>query len=271
MKGCRSPCCRALALATALSVTGFPSGAGESSPPVDLALVLAVDVSSSMNASEQRAQRDGYVGAFRDRDVLGAIASGPRGRIAVTYVEWAGSAYQLVQVPWTVIGGPGDAAAFADRLAAGPLSADRGTSLSGGLAFAAALFVFAPAADRAVIDVSGDGPNNTGPAVMTVRDAIIEGGIAINGLAITLPRDGTSDFADAFGAGFVAAYYEDCVIGGPGAFVIAVDHAAKFADAIREKLVLEIAGRPARLMHAAYRPVARQPVDCATTGERVGR
>ena len=111
-------------------------------------------------------------------------------------------------------------------------------------------FAFAPDADRAVIDISGDGPNNAGMAVAPVRDALVEGGITINGLAIALPRDGTPDTADSFGPGFIEAYYEECVIGGPGAFVIAVDHAAKFADAIREKLVLEIAGRPARLSDA---------------------
>ena len=259
---------RGTSLAAILALASPASG--ESGWPVDLALVLAVDVSSSMNEREQRAQRDGYVEAFRSRAVVDAIASGARGRIAVTYVEWAGPRFQAMRVPWVIVAGAAEAAAFADRVAAAPFAVERATSISAGLAFAAAALAVAPAADRAVIDISGDGPNNAGTAVAPVRDALVDNGITINGLAISLPRDGTPDSANSFGADFIAAYYEDCVIGGAGSFVIGVDHVAAFERAILEKLVLEIAGLPARLIPAAYRPPSRPPVDCCDGGGAAG-
>lgn len=239
---------------------------------VDLALVLAVDVSSSMNEIEQRAQRDGYVSAFRHPELLRSIESGPRGRIAVAYVEWAGPGYQHVLIPWTVLDGPDAVALFAGALAAWPLVTEAGTSISDGLAFAGSLFATGVVpSDRQIIDVSGDGPNNAGPPVTPVRDWLVGLGVTVNGLAISLPRDDEPDAADVFGEHYVEAYYEACVIGGPGAFVIAVHDAAQFEVAIRRKLVLEIAGLPARLMHAAYRPSSAQAIDCATVGERPGR
>jgi hypothetical protein len=247
-----------------------PAAPSDQEPPVDLALVLAVDVSSSMNEREQRAQREGYVAAFRSRDVLAAIESGARGRIAVAYVEWAGSRFQAMRVPWTVVSGASEAAAFADRVAAAPFAIERATSISSGLAFAAASLSVAPAADRAVIDISGDGPNNAGPAAPPVRDALVGQGIVVNGLAIDLPRSGDADLADTFGPGFIRGYYEDCVIGGAGAFVIVVDDVAAFERAILEKLVLEIAGLPPRLIPAGYGS-AGPSVDCASVGAAPGR
>ncbi len=238
---------------------------------VDLALVLAVDVSSSINEAELQAQRNGYVQAFRNRDVVAAITSGLRGRIAVAYMEWAGAGHQAVRVPWTVVASPLDARAFADRLAAAPVSVEPATSISAALAFSATLLALAPPADRSVIDISGDGPNNAGPAVLPVRGGLIDGGVTINGLAVMLPRADAPDLADGFGAGFVRAYYEDCVIGGPGAFVIAVDHVSRFEEAILEKLVLEIAGRPLRRIPANYHPARRAAVDCSTAGVSPGR
>lgn len=245
-----------------------PAVSADQEPPVDLALVLAVDVSSSMNEREQRAQREGYVAAFRSREVLAAIGSGARGRIAVAYVEWAGSRYQAVRVPWTIVAGAADATAFADQLAAGPFVIERATSISSGLAFAAAVLFVAPTADRAVIDISGDGPNNAGAEVPPLRDALVSQGIVINGLAIDLPRSGDAD--DVFGAGFVRAYYEDCVVGGAGAFVIDVDHVAAFERAILEKLVLEIAGLPPKLLPAGHHS-GGPSVDCASGGAAPGR
>jgi hypothetical protein len=262
---------RALITSGVFTAAASAARASEVGHHLDLALVLAVDVSSSMNASEQQAQRKGYANAFRDPGIFTAISSGPRGKIAVAYVEWAGPGHQQVRVPWTIISGPRDAAAFADQLMAMPVVVEKGTSISSGLAFAASLLADGPTADRAVVDISGDGPNNSGTSVVPVREALVESGITINGLAISLPRDGTRDWAEAFGPDFTTAYYEDCVIGGPGAFVIPVDHAARFADAIREKLILEIAGRPARVVLAAYRPASRPLVDCATIGEQTGR
>lgn len=250
-----------------LGVSGGPSPGR-----VDLALVLAVDVSSSMNLDEQRAQRDGYAAAFRHPEVLAAIGSGPRGRIAIAYLEWAGPAYQQVIVPWTILEGPDDATSFADGLSALPLAAEAATSISGALASAGQLIATAgPASDRNVIDISGDGPNNAGPAVAPVRDWLVGQGITVNGLAISLPRGAAPDAADSFGEGYVAAYYRNCVIGGPGAFVISVDEVAEFEVAIRRKLVLEIAGLPARPLKTAYRSPAAPAMDCSTLGSRPGR
>jgi hypothetical protein len=259
-------------LAGATALGAIPAMSEMRMAEVDLALILAVDVSSSMNASEQRAQREGYVSAFRHPDVLRSIETGPRGRIAVAYLEWAGPAYQRVLVPWTVLERPDDAASFADALAALPLVAEAGTSISGGLAFAGGLFATGSIrSDHRVIDISGDGPNNAGPPVAPVRDALVGLGVTINGLAISLPRDDSPDAAEPFGEHYVESYYENCVIGGPAAFVIAIDDAAQFEAGIQRKLVLEIAGLPPRLMYANHRPRSRPTPDCATVGERPGR
>ena len=233
---------------------------------VDLELVLAVDVSLSMDLDEQRLQREGYISAFRDGEVQKAIASGPHGRIAVTYMEWAGPSVQNVVVPWTVIDGPAAAFALADKLEAVPISRARMTSISQGLVFAAQLFDSSGAKGiRRVIDVSGDGPNNAGPLVTVVRDQVVAQGIAINGLPILLKKPASFfDIAD------LDVYYRECVIGGPGAFMIPVRERVEFKTATRRKLLLEIAGyQPARLIPAQL----REPVsggDC-TFGEQQWR
>ncbi len=155
--------------------------------PVDLELVLAVDVSGSMDRDEQALQRRGYVEAFLHPEVAAAVRSGPYGRIAVTYVEWAGASAQVVTLPWTLVEDQTTAEDFAAGLAEAPPARFRGTSISGALAFAAPMF-----ADngyeglRRVIDVSGDGPNNIGPPVAPVRDAVVAAGIVINGLPVQL-------------------------------------------------------------------------------------
>jgi uncharacterized protein DUF1194 len=204
---------------------------------VDLELVLAVDVSLSMDLDEQRLQRDGYVTAFRDGEVHKAITSGPHGRIAVTYMEWAGPSVQNVVVPWMVIDGPTAAHALADKLEAQPISRARMTSISQGLVFAAQLFDSSGVKGiRRVIDVSGDGPNNAGPLVSLVRDHVVAQGIAINGLPILLKKPASFfDIAD------LDVYYRDCVIGGAGAFMIPVRERFEFKTATRRKLLLEIA------------------------------
>jgi len=233
---------------------------------VDLELVLAVDVSLSMDLDEQRLQREGYISAFRDGEVQKAIASGPHGRIAVTYMEWAGPSVQNVVVPWTVIDGPAAAIALADKLEAVPISRARMTSISQGLVFAAQLFDSSGAKGiRRVIDVSGDGPNNAGPLVTVVRDQVVAQGIAINGLPILLKKPASFfDIAD------LDVYYSECVIGGTGAFMIPIRERVEFKTATRRKLLLEIAGyQPARLIPAQL----REPVsggDC-TFGEQQWR
>jgi hypothetical protein len=225
--------------------------------PVDLELVLAVDVSRSMDMDEQALQRDGYVAAFRHKDVIDAIASGPRGRIAVSYVEWAGPAFQTTLVPWTIIDGKAAALAFADRLAAAPMTREHGTSISNGLIYVGPSFAGnGIAGERRVIDVSGDGPNNMGMPVVAARDPLVAMGVTINGLPIMIKRPG--GFASIEN---LDIYYEDCVIGGWGAFLVPVTDIQKLASAIRRKLVLEIAARQAEFVTASE--VRAEPrVDC---------
>lgn len=224
-----------LPVAVLIVVSQLSAGRAES---VDLELVLAVDVSRSMDFEEQELQREGYSAAFRHPEVHDAIASGPLGRIAVTYVEWAGTHLQTVLVPWTIVASPEDAVAFADEIAASEMLRERWTSISTVLEFSSGLFAGNDVEGmRRAIDISGDGPNNTGLPVVGVRDRVVAAGITINGLPIMLrPASG------AFGIDDLDIYYEDCVIGGPGAFIVTVDDMAQFPNAIRRKLVLEIAG-----------------------------
>jgi hypothetical protein len=205
--------------------------------PVDLELVLAVDISLSMDLDELQLQREGYIAALRDSDVIRAIRANDRGRISLTYLEWAGMATQQVLVPWALIDGDATAQQFAEELARRPVSRARRTSISGALQFAAAQFEKTPfKGKRRVIDISGDGPNNDGPAVEGVRDSVLARDITINGLPIMIKRaSGLFDLPD------LDRYYEQCVIGGFAAFVIAVKDRAEFARAIKRKLLLEIA------------------------------
>ncbi len=247
-----------LALSAAAMLAG-PLAAEEppAPPPVDVAIVLAVDISLSMDPDEQRAQRDGYVSAVTDPAVLGAISRGPLGRVALSYVEWSGPFTQRIVVPWRVIDGPEAAESFADEVALAPLRSGRGTSISGALTFSADLLDGAPPANRRVIDISGDGPNNTGAPVTLARDRVLSAGIEINGLPVML-----KDVDTVFSVEDLDLYYEDCVIGGPAAFAIPVTDVTGFTTAIRQKLVLEIAQlapdpRPLRL-----RPAQARRVDC---------
>ena len=255
-----------LAAALAAALGGRPALAAP--PDVDLELVLAVDVSRSMDYDEQRLQRDGYVAAFRHPEVIAAISSGAIGKIAVTYVEWAGPFYQTIVVPWTILANGADAEAFATKLAAAPLMNETGTSISGGLSFSGQLFDTSGARGlRRTIDVSGDGPNNMGLPVAPMRDQLVEEGITINGLPIMLKR---SYSFGPFNIPNLDVYYEDCVIGGPGAFMITIDDISRFEIAIRRKLVLEIAGLPPRVIPAAE--TLRPPrIDCMIGEKSRGR
>ena len=231
---------------------------------VDLELVLAVDVSRSVDEEEEFVQRRGYVEAFRHPSVAQAIQSGLHGRVAVTYIEWAGSAHQVQVVPWRVLASPQDAGAFADELAAAPLTRETRTSISTGLQFAADLFSSNDAqGTRRAIDISGDGPNNAGRPVLSVRKELIADGVVINGLPVLIRP---TDYFNFLGPVRLDHYYRDCVIGGDGAFLIAVEDESQFIPAIRRKLVLEIAGLPPRVFLAADEP-ERPPVDCLI-GER---
>jgi hypothetical protein len=202
--------------------------------PVDLELVIAVDVSLSMDIEEQRLQRDGYVAAFRDDEIHKAITSGAHGRIAVTYMEWAGPTSQNVVIPWTILDGPS-----ADKLEAAPITRERLTSISAALTFSRALFAGSNVKGiRRVVDVSGDGPNNSGHAIAPIRDEVVASGIVINGLPIMLRLAANS----AFDISDLDRYYGSCVIGGDGAFMVPVRHIDEFVTAIRRKLLLEISG-----------------------------
>lgn len=227
---------------------------------VDLELVIAVDVSLSMDLDEQRLQREGYVAAFRDEEIHKAIVSGSYGRIAVTYVEWAGAATQNIIIPWTVLDGPAAARAFADRLEKVPITRARFTSVSSALAFSRGLFASSGVHGvRRVIDVSGDGPNNEGVPVLPVRDAVVAAGIVINGLPLILKEPTSSfDLPD------LDQYYAHCVIGGSGAFLIPVRELSEFKLAIRRKLLLEISGWPlAHLIPAQHTvPSEGEGYDC---------
>jgi hypothetical protein len=218
-----------------LAGMALPTAAIGAEQEVDLALVLAVDISYSMDEDEQKLQRQGYVDALRSPEVLEAISKGAIGRIAVTYVEWAGQRSQDVIVPWTIIEGPESADAFTEKLAAAPIRRAFRTSISGGIDFSAALFPKSGVkATRRVIDVSGDGPNNEGRAVTDARDEAIAQGITINGLPILLKRPGYADIND------LDVYYRNCVIGGVGAFMVQVREVNQFPDVIRSKIMTEV-------------------------------
>jgi len=231
--------------------------------PVDVELVIAVDVSYSMDPDEQSLQREGYVLALTSKEFLQALRQGAHGKIAITYFEWAGQSDQKILMPWRVIDGPESADAVAAEISRAPYRRASRTSISGALRFAKPLFDDSGYRGlRRVIDVSGDGANNAGPLVELTRDDVLAAGITINGLPIMLkrPYSGTMDIEN------LDEYYEDCVIGGPGAFVIPIREREKFIEATRTKLVLEIAGRQpeARIAPAA----SRMRVSC-TVGERL--
>lgn len=232
----------AVALVLAASAATVPKFADSraSAIPVDVELVIAVDVSYSMDPDEQALQREGYVLALTSKEFLQALHQGAHGKIAITYFEWAGQSDQKILMPWRMIDGPESADAVAAEIARAPIRRASRTSISGGLRFAKPLFDDSGYRGlRRVIDVSGDGANNAGPLVELIRDDVLAAGITINGLPIMLkrPYKGTMDMDN------LDEYYEDCVIGGPGAFVIPIREREKFIEATRTKLVLEVAGR----------------------------
>jgi hypothetical protein len=199
--------------------------------PVDLLLVLAVDTSGSVDTERFELQKQGYVAAFRNPRLVRAIQAGPAGAIGVTMTQWTGPAMQLWVTPWMRVSDAATAGAFADAVAAVPRRLfGGGTSISGAIDHAAALFGRAPFdGARRVIDVSGDGANNRGNPAPVARDAAVAAGITVNGLPIlALEPD-------------VDVFYRDNVIGGPGAFLIVAKTFDDFADAVLRKLIAEIA------------------------------
>ena len=241
----------------------LPAGGAAAERAVDLELVLAVDVSGSIDIEEARLQRQGYVQALRHPAVLDAIQHGRLGRIAVTYMEWAGAHFQRNVVGWREISDAPSAAAFAEALERQAVTTELWTSISTAIDVAAASFEDNGfRGRRRVIDVSGDGPNNRGDFVVEARDRALAEDIVINGLAIINGRPGRYGYPPLPD---LDLYYEDCVIGGQGAFVVVAEGFGDFGRAILRKMLLEIAGRtpPARLL----RPAQERPRPPCNAGE----
>ena len=216
--------------------------AARAAEPVDLLLVLAADVSRSVDADKFKLQREGYAAAISDKRVLDAIRAGRNHRIAVLFLEWSGLGNQKVVIDWTPIDGPKAAQEFGDRLIESNRSfADR-TSISGGIDFAVAQIARAPfSAERHTIDVSGDGTNNAGRDVTQARDEALALGITINGLVILSEHPLAWNPEHTNPPGGLANYYRDNVTGGPGSFVLEAKDFNSFGQAIAKKLIAEIA------------------------------
>ncbi|MEM7464071.1 MAG: DUF1194 domain-containing protein [Pseudomonadota bacterium] len=239
--------------------------------PVDLELVLAVDVSRSMDIQEQLLQRRGYVEAFKSKEVIDAITQGGYGKIAVLYMEWAGTGIANIVVPWTLIDSRQASFEFAELLKQQIPHRLSRTSISNALGYASAQFGTSPWKGlRRVIDVSGDGPNNQGLPVMDARDKAVKAGIIINGLPLMIRNN-----SFGFGIDELDSYYFDCVTGGTGSFVLPVYAWEEFPQAVRRKLVLEITqyeGQPlpipASSVEGAFDDPNRERVDCLV-GEKL--
>jgi len=231
---------------------------------VDVQLVLAVDVSYSMDMDELAIQREGYAQALVSKDFLQALKTGPNGKVAVTYFEWAASSDQKIIIPWRVIDGPESADAVAAEILKTPIRRASRTSISGAIYFAMPLFDDSPYKGlRRVIDISGDGPNNNGGPITIARDEALSKGIIINGLPIMVkePSYSTMDIDN------LDFYYEDCVIGGPGSFVVSIKDREKFKEAIRTKLLMEVAGRTPEQVPVAEKE--KEPRVSCMIGEKI--
>lgn len=261
----------ALALA-GVSFFGLPAAAKDGATAVDVELVLAVDVSYSMDPEEQRIQRDGYVQALTSQPFLTALKSGTHQRIAVIYLQWASALDQDVLVPWTLIDSAQAAQAFAEKLTEAPYRRAQRTSISGAIDFSAQQFVNnGYNGERQVIDVSGDGTNNNGRPVTQARDDALQQGIVINGLPLLIRPSNYGYFNDIAN---LDEYYEDCVIGGAGAFLIPIKDRANFIEATRTKLIMEIASilpQPLFKNSAIIPAQAREPRVNCLVGESMWR
>jgi hypothetical protein len=240
------------------------AAAKDNQPSVDVELVIAVDVSYSMDLDELAVQREGYAQAIVSKEFLQAIKTGPNSKLAVTYFEWSASSDQKIIIPWRVIEGPESADAVANEIMKTPVRRGSRTSISGAINFAMPLFDENPYHGlRRVIDISGDGPNNNGAPVAEARAAALEKGITINGLPIMVkePSPLTMDIDN------LDWYYEDCVIGGPGSFVVSIKDRDKFKEAIRTKLILEVAGRTPE--HPIVAVAEKEPRVPCLIGEKI--
>lgn len=249
----------ALVAILGLLAGGEAAAQADAGAEVDAEIVLAVDVSRSMDLNEIAVQRDGYTAALRHPDLIRAVTAGRLGRVAIAYFEWSGQAQDGALIPWRIIDTPEAAAAMADEIEGTPIQRSRGTSIARALLFATVLIEDgAVRGARRIVDVSGDGANNVGPPVTGARDETLARGITINGLPI-MASPGTMPDLDL--------YYQDCVIGGEGAFVMVARSGEELAATIRRKLILEISGLAPgpRLVPAEF-----APVDCLI-GEKAYR
>ena len=239
----RALTCSAVAAASLTILTFFvvPAETKNGATAVDAELVFAVDISYSMNSDEQRLQRAGYVQALKSKEFLDALQSGPLGKVAVAYIQWASSSDQDVLLNWSLVDSAESAQAVADKLGEAGYRRAQRTSISGGIDFGVHMFDNnAYNGARQIIDVSGDGPNNNGRPVTDARDEALAKGIVINGLPLVGIRSylGPADIKD------LDIYYQDCVVGGPDSFMIPIHDTSAFVEATRNKLVREIADRP---------------------------
>ena len=219
------------------SLATMAAATAKAETPVDLQLVLAVDVSRSIDEVEAELQRRGYIEALTNDRVIDAILSGEHRRIALCYTEWAGTHYQVVVIDWSVIDSAAAARRFAEKLAEAPRSSQSWTAVGAALAHAGQRFENSGlVAKRRVIDVSGDGRTNDGPPAEIVRDKLVAQGIVINGLPVMMNRSNFGRPPDLM----LDKYYEESVIGGPGSFMIVADNFDHFSRAVRTKLVREI-------------------------------
>jgi hypothetical protein len=227
-----------------LALTLSPPAA-RAAEPVDLLLVLAADVSRSVTEVKFKLQREGAAAAITHPDVLKAITSGPNRRIAVCFLEWATVGMHNVVVDWTLIGDGDSARSFGDRLVEAPRSFAGSTSISSAIDFSVNQLERAPfKSERRVIDVSGDGNNNSGRPVTDARDEAIAKGITINGLVILTPLAESFRPEHTHPPGGLEKYFQDNVIGGFGAFTVVAEGHHSFGRALTKKLIAEVAGLP---------------------------
>jgi hypothetical protein len=232
---------RCLIVALVLTLSGWNAHV-QAKEPVDLVLVLAADVSRSVDADKFKLQRQGYAAAFSDSHVINVISSGLRGRIAVCFVEWSGAGSQRLVIDWTLIKDLATAKQFGDQLLEIHRSFADSTSISGGIDFALAQFGRAPFdAERRTIDVSGDGNNNNGRDVRLARDEAVAAGVTVNGLVILTDERFSWTPEHTNPPGGLEKYYRDNVIGGPGAFVLVAKDFNSFGNLLIKKLIAEIA------------------------------
>ena len=230
----------ALAAAAGIGLLQLPALAEDG--PVDLLLVLAADVSRSVDEKKFKLQRDGYAAAIADPRVVRAMTAGPAGRIALCFIEWASNGEQLVVIDWTAVGSTDDAQGIAGRVRDAPRSFIGRTSISAAIDYAMAHLARSPfQAPRRVIDVSGDGTNNSGRPVTVARDEAIAAGVTINGLVILSEVPLPTNPQHTHPPGGLTAYYENNVIGGPGAFVVEAENFESFGQLMISKLIKEIA------------------------------